>query len=110
LWSAQGRAAPEGAGVFVPLQVAADAGVLTFLSTTTVFGTPVDLTLSELVLECFFPADAATAAALRSAGPSACAERRAAADAGAAGVRGSPAYPAPPVSSITSTMPPRSPA
>jgi len=39
--------------------------VLSFLSTTTVFGTPVDVTLSELALECFFPADEATAAALR---------------------------------------------
>jgi hypothetical protein len=30
-----------------------------------VFGTPVDITLSELALESFFPADAATAHALR---------------------------------------------
>jgi hypothetical protein len=30
-----------------------------------VFGTPVDVTLSELALECFYPADAATAEALR---------------------------------------------
>ena len=41
------------------------AGVLSFISTTTVFGTPVDITLSELALEAFFPADAATAEALR---------------------------------------------
>ena len=40
-------------------------GLLSFLSTTTVFGTPVDITLSELALETFFPADAATAEALR---------------------------------------------
>jgi len=32
-----------------------------------VFGTPVDVTLAELALESFFPADAATAAALRGA-------------------------------------------
>ena len=32
----------------------------------TVFGTPVDVTLLELALECFYPADAATAQALRS--------------------------------------------
>jgi hypothetical protein len=31
---------------------------------TTVFGTPVDITLSELALEAFLPADAATAEAL----------------------------------------------
>ena len=31
--------------------------VLSFFSTTMVFGTPVDITLSELALETFFPAD-----------------------------------------------------
>ena len=41
------------------------AGTLSFFSTTTVFGTPIDITLSELALEAFFPADAATAEALR---------------------------------------------
>ena len=50
----------------VPFRLATDAGVLSFISTITVFGTPVDVTLSELALESFFPADAATAAALRS--------------------------------------------
>ena len=49
----------------VPFQLATDAGVLSFISTITVFGTPVDVTLSELALESFFPADSATAAALR---------------------------------------------
>lgn len=53
------------ASIVVPLRFATDAGVLSFISTTTVFGTPVDVTLSELALESFFPADAATAAALR---------------------------------------------
>jgi hypothetical protein len=43
--------------------------VLAFFSTTTVFGTPVDVTLSELALECFYPANATTAEILqRSAG------------------------------------------
>ncbi len=51
--------------VVVPFQLATDAGVLSFVSTTTVFGTPLDITLSELALESFFPADAATADALR---------------------------------------------
>jgi len=55
----------EFAGVVVPLQYVTDAGTLSFFSTTTVFGTPVDITLSELALECFYPADAATAEALR---------------------------------------------
>jgi len=49
----------------VPFRLATDAGVLSFISTTTVFGTPVDITLSELALETFFPADPATAATLR---------------------------------------------
>jgi transcriptional regulator with XRE-family HTH domain len=52
------------AGVAVPFQLSTEGGVLSFLSTTTVFGTPVDITLSELALESFFPADAATADAL----------------------------------------------
>lgn len=55
---------PDYAGVVVPLQLATEAGVLSFLSTTTVFGTPVDVTLSEIALESFFPADRATAEAL----------------------------------------------
>jgi transcriptional regulator with XRE-family HTH domain len=53
------------AGVYVPLQLHSPAGVLSFVSTITVFGTPIDITLSELALETFFPADDATAAALR---------------------------------------------
>jgi transcriptional regulator with XRE-family HTH domain len=53
--------------VFVPLELVTPAGVLSFISTTTVFGTPVDVTVSELALECFFPADAMTADYLRTA-------------------------------------------
>jgi transcriptional regulator with XRE-family HTH domain len=56
---------PDYAGVVVPLKLATEAGVLSFLSTTTVFGTPVDVTLSEIALESFFPADRATAEALQ---------------------------------------------
>jgi transcriptional regulator with XRE-family HTH domain len=61
------RASPAAdlAGVVVPLQLVTDAGTLSLFSTTTVFGTPVDVTLSELALECFYPADAATVEALR---------------------------------------------
>jgi hypothetical protein len=51
--------------VVVPFQLATAAGTLSFITTTTVFGTPVDITLAELALETFFPADAQTAAALR---------------------------------------------
>ena len=49
----------------IPFRLKTPQGILSFLSTTTVFGTPVDITLSELALEVFFPADAATADALR---------------------------------------------
>jgi transcriptional regulator with XRE-family HTH domain len=56
------------AGVVVPLRFATDAGTLSLLSTTTIFGTPVDVTLAELAIESFFPADAETAALLRQMG------------------------------------------
>jgi hypothetical protein len=49
----------------VPLQLRTAAGVLHFISTITVFGTPTDITLSELALETFFPADDNTAQTLR---------------------------------------------
>jgi transcriptional regulator with XRE-family HTH domain len=51
--------------IAVPLRVRSALGELSFYSTTTVFGTPVDITLSELAIEAFFPADARTAEALR---------------------------------------------
>jgi transcriptional regulator with XRE-family HTH domain len=54
------------AGVVVPVQFVTQSGTLSFFSTTTVFGTPLDITLSELALEALFPADTATAEALRS--------------------------------------------
>lgn len=46
--------------VVVPLMLQTPVGVLSFISTTTVFGTPVDITLSELALEAFYPADDST--------------------------------------------------
>jgi len=70
----RGYPLPEGAqdvrlegehlGVAMPLQFRSGSGVLNFISTTTIFGTPVDVTLQELALETFFPADDATAQAL----------------------------------------------
>jgi hypothetical protein len=59
------RRAVDEANVFVALQLRTPAGVLSFLSTTTIFGTPVDVTLSEIALELFFPADVETARLLR---------------------------------------------
>ena len=57
--------AADGAAVFVPLRFASPAGVLNLVGTTMVFGTPLDITLSELAVEAFLPGDAETAAALR---------------------------------------------
>jgi transcriptional regulator with XRE-family HTH domain len=59
------RPARDYAGMVVPFELLTEAGVLAFFSTVTVFGTPVDVTLSELALECFYPADAATAEILQ---------------------------------------------
>jgi transcriptional regulator with XRE-family HTH domain len=66
--------APEGAadlhmegehlGVVMPFKYRTEHGVLNFISTTTIFGTPVDVTLQELAMETFFPANATTAQAL----------------------------------------------
>ena len=56
---------PDFAGVVVPLQFRSDAGVLSMLSTTTVFGTAVEVTLSELMLEAFYPADEFTSQVFR---------------------------------------------
>ena len=46
--------------IAVPLILDSPVGPLRFLSTTTVFGTPAEVTLSELAIESFFPADAET--------------------------------------------------
>lgn len=51
----------------VPLRYRHGNEVLSFFSTTTVFGTPLDVTLAELAIESFFPADPATAARLHEA-------------------------------------------
>jgi transcriptional regulator with XRE-family HTH domain len=55
----------EHHGVLMPFEFHTPQGVLRLISTTTVFGSPVDITLQELALETFFPADEATAAHLR---------------------------------------------
>ena len=57
-------ATPALGGVAVPLRLSTDRGVLSFISATTVFGTALDIGLSELAIESFFPADEATAATL----------------------------------------------
>ena len=64
--------AGPGSAVTVQLRLAPggrdqyeDGDELAFFSTITTFGTAVDVTVSELSVEAFFPADAATAARLR---------------------------------------------
>ncbi|MGW0520901.1 helix-turn-helix domain-containing protein [Crossiella sp. NPDC003009] len=56
---------PGPGEVVVPLRVRHQGRELTFFSMVATFGTPADITVSELAIESFFPADAATAAALR---------------------------------------------
>src|ERR1700736_3720682 len=61
------RSAPLPAdNVAIPFKMRLDGDVLSFFSTTMIFGTPVDITLSELALETFFPADDLTAERMRS--------------------------------------------
>lgn len=51
--------------VVVPLRIRTSVGVFSFFTTTMVFGTPIDVTLCELALEAFFPADRETADLVR---------------------------------------------
>ena len=51
--------------IAVPLRIRHGGGELAFISTVTTFGTAVDLTVAELSIEAFLPADAATARTLR---------------------------------------------
>ncbi|HET7716675.1 MAG TPA: helix-turn-helix transcriptional regulator [Bauldia sp.] len=64
------RSNPTAAAPVVPLRLRVGDRTLSLFSMTTVFGTPVDLTLSELAIESFFPADAETAGVLREICPS----------------------------------------
>ena len=54
----------DAGSIAVPLRLRHGDGELAFISTATTFGTAVDITVSELTIESFFPADAATAAFL----------------------------------------------
>ena len=51
--------------VAIPFKLRFGGDVLSFMSATMIFGTPVDVTLSELALETLFPADEFTADRLR---------------------------------------------
>src|SRR5262249_23247012 len=50
--------------IAVPFRIRTTSGILSFFSMTTGFRTPVDVMLSELALELFFPADEETAVAV----------------------------------------------
>ena len=56
---------PSPGEVVVPLRIRTEAGELSFFGTVATFGTPLDVTVAELSIESFFPADARTAEALR---------------------------------------------
>lgn len=60
---------PYGAAddLVVPLRLSSEYGELALLYTTTVFGSPRDVTLDEIAIETFFPADPRTAARMRAA-------------------------------------------
>ena len=55
----------EAGQIAVPLRLRHEDGVLSFISTLTTFATANDVTLAELAIESFFPADPHTAAFLR---------------------------------------------
>ena len=63
-WSPELRAQPE---LVTILRLRGSDGVLSFITTTTVLGTPTEVALSELAIESFFPADKATSEALQRA-------------------------------------------
>ena len=63
------RLRPGHLGFAVPLELRSAAAELRLITTITSFATAVDVTVSELKLEAFLPADAATAAALHAATP-----------------------------------------
>ncbi len=61
---------PAAGSVIVPLQIRHGHGELALFSTTTVFGAPLDVTVAELAIETFYPADPATAKTLQALGSS----------------------------------------
>jgi hypothetical protein len=52
-----------------PLRIRLGGDELSFLSTTTVFGSPLDITVAEPAIESFYPLDGHTAAAMRAFAP-----------------------------------------
>jgi MmyB-like transcription regulator ligand binding domain len=61
-------AAPDYLGFAVPLRLRTDRGELRLMTTLTHFGTAVDVTVAELKMEAFLPADRDSAAILAELG------------------------------------------
>jgi transcriptional regulator with XRE-family HTH domain len=59
---------PDEPALWIPWQLDVGGSELSFFTTLTTFGTPQDVTLAELAVELFYPADDATETALRQAG------------------------------------------
>jgi transcriptional regulator with XRE-family HTH domain len=53
--------------LFVPLNILVSGKEMSFFNTLTAFGTALDITMAELTIEALYPADDATAAAVRAA-------------------------------------------
>ena len=64
-----GNVAPEpddeSGMIAIPFRLATIDGILSFFNTTTLFGASVDITVSEMAIEAFMPADAGTDAIMR---------------------------------------------
>jgi len=56
---------PDAAMIAHPFRIRMPGAILTFISTLSVFGTALDVTLSEIAIESFFPADEETSQFLR---------------------------------------------
>jgi transcriptional regulator with XRE-family HTH domain len=57
---------PGPGDIVIPLRIREGDNELAFFSTVATFGTPLDVTVAELMIESFYPADATTADYLRS--------------------------------------------
>jgi hypothetical protein len=63
-WDREEKENISADAIAIPLRLKTPNGTLSFLSTVTVFGTPLEITLSELTMEAFYPADEFTKDAL----------------------------------------------
>lgn len=66
-----GRPSPDHGAVVVPVRLRHPRGELSMFTTIATFGTPVDVTVAEIALETFFPANAETARRLNELGAAA---------------------------------------